>query len=62
MCSAKRKNESEAELPLNLAAGEPDWLYANLSSCLHAMGQPLTVLRCTVAASAAQSINAEKLQ
>jgi len=35
--------------------------HASLSSCLHAMGQPLTVLRCTVAASAVEGIATEKL-
>jgi hypothetical protein len=41
---------------------ESDRFHANLSFCLHAMGQPLTVLRCAVAASAAKGITAERLQ
>jgi hypothetical protein len=50
------------EGPSDRIGAEADRFHANLSSCLHAMGQPLTVLRCTVAASAVQGIPAEKLQ
>jgi hypothetical protein len=62
MCSAKRKDALKADRPMDWVGSEADWLYAHLSSCLHAMGQPLTVLRCTVAASAAEGITPEKLQ
>jgi hypothetical protein len=42
--------------------GEADRFHANLSFCLHAIGQPLTVLRCAVAASTMQGITPERLQ
>jgi hypothetical protein len=62
MYSAKRKDDLKTERPVDWVGAEPDWLYASLSSCLHAMGQPLTVLRCTVAASAVPGIPSEKLE
>ena len=62
MYSAKRNDGLKTERAVDWVGAEPDWLYAHLSSCLHAMGQPLTVLRCTVAASAVPGIPAEKLE
>jgi hypothetical protein len=62
MYSAKRKDELKTERPVDWVGAETDRLYAHLPSCLHAMGQPLTVLRCTVAAAAVPGIPAEKLE
>jgi hypothetical protein len=62
MCSAKSKDVLTSEGPCAWMGAEAGRFHANLSSCLHAIGQPLTVLRCTVAASAVQGITAEKQQ
>jgi hypothetical protein len=62
MCSAKIDDVLKSDGPADWLVAEPDRFHANLSSCLHAIGQPLTILRCTVAASAVQGIPGEKLQ
>jgi len=62
MCSVKSKDVSQSERQADWMGADSDRFRASLSSCLHAMGQPLTVLRCTAAVSAAQGIPAETLQ
>jgi hypothetical protein len=62
MCSAKSNDVLNCEGTSNWMGAESRSFHANLSSCLHAMGQPLTVLRCTVAAAAVQGIPAAKLE
>lgn len=62
MFSAKSNDVLKNEGSSNWMGAESDMFHAHLSSCLHAMGQPLTVLRCTVAAAAVQGIPAAKLE
>jgi hypothetical protein len=62
MFCAQSEEVLKSEGPADWMGAEGDRFHANLSSCLHAMGQPLTVLRCTVAAAAVQGIPAEKQQ
>jgi hypothetical protein len=62
MCSAQSKDVLTSEGPSDWMGAEADGLHASLSSCLHAMGQPLTVLRGTIAASTAPGLPAEKQQ
>jgi hypothetical protein len=62
MCSAQSKDLLMSEDASDWMRAEVDRLHAGLSSCLHAIGQPLTVLRGTIAASTVPSIPAEKQQ
>lgn len=62
MCSARNNDLVENEELPDRVAAESDGLHANLSFCLHAMGQPLTILRGAMMASTVLKLPAEKKQ
>jgi hypothetical protein len=62
MCSVRNNDVLKSEGPSDWMGAEEDRLHAGLSSCLHAMGQPLTVLRGTIAASATVGLPADSRQ
>jgi signal transduction histidine kinase len=62
MSFGMRRDEPSIGDPADTASEERDRFFANLSQGLHAMGQPLTVMRGAVAASVAQGVTQENQQ